>query len=178
MTTATTYPESFKQSPNWRGSNECKGIVLHHSAAPYDATIRHCLSSASDNPVSYHCVVSLSGERTVLCLDDQRAWHAGVSNFGGRTQCNAFLLGLAFEGDTATRILTNAELYSAIEYILPRYKKYGWTEARITTHRDITYNQATRTSRKVDVSVKAFAQFMSVFRAVLQSDRRGGGIVA
>ena len=48
--------------------------------------------------VSAHFLIERSGQVTqfVSCLD--RAWHAGVSRFDGRTQCNDFSLGIELEG--------------------------------------------------------------------------------
>ncbi len=48
--------------------------------------------------VSAHFVIDRTGQITqfVSCAD--RAWHAGVSSFDGREQCNDFSIGIELEG--------------------------------------------------------------------------------
>ena len=52
--------------------------------------------------VSAHFVIHRDGalEQYVSC--EQRAWHAGASNFFGRERCNDFSIGIELEGDDAT----------------------------------------------------------------------------
>jgi N-acetyl-anhydromuramoyl-L-alanine amidase len=59
--------------------------------------------------VSAHFFISRDGRCTqfVSCLD--RAWHAGVSSFRGRPQCNDFSIGIELEG-------TDFEPYADAQY--------------------------------------------------------------
>ena len=52
--------------------------------------------------VSAHFVIHRDGgfEQFVSC--DQRAWHAGTSNFFGRERCNDFSIGIELEGNDTT----------------------------------------------------------------------------
>lgn len=52
--------------------------------------------------VSSHFVIRRDGalEQFVSC--NERAWHAGVSNFFGRERCNDFSIGVELEGSDAT----------------------------------------------------------------------------
>jgi AmpD protein len=52
--------------------------------------------------VSAHFVIRRDGalEQFVSC--DQRAWHAGASNFFGRERCNDFSIGIELEGSDAS----------------------------------------------------------------------------
>ncbi|WP_042302534.1 1,6-anhydro-N-acetylmuramyl-L-alanine amidase AmpD [Paraburkholderia kururiensis] len=52
--------------------------------------------------VSAHFLIHRDGslEQYVSC--DQRAWHAGLSNFFGRERCNDFSIGIELEGTDAT----------------------------------------------------------------------------
>ena len=104
-----------------------------------------------DSDVSYHVLIDTDGSRTVFAKDNERAWHAGTSEFNGRYGCNGFMIGLAFSNDTETRELTDAEVASAVEFMLPRFDKWGWPKdlSTITTHRAVAPN------RKVDVDVRA-----------------------
>lgn len=64
---------------------------LNASEHPYFATI-------AELRVSAHFFIERDGQvsQFVSCL--QRAWHAGVSSFAGRENCNDFSLGIELEG--------------------------------------------------------------------------------
>ena len=113
--------------------------------------------------VSYHCIIDTDGSRTVFANDTQRAWHAGRSSFKGRGGCNSFMIGLAFSGDTVNRELTKAEIDSAVEFLLPRFKRWGWSKdlSTITTHRHVSPN------RKVDVDIRAEEVIMKALKKAL-----------
>ncbi len=48
--------------------------------------------------VSAHLLIRRDGEIIQYVPLDKRAWHAGVSNFNGRTKCNDFSIGIELEG--------------------------------------------------------------------------------
>jgi AmpD protein len=125
-------------SPNCDRSpvHERLGVLFHHSVAPFDATIAHMLKPESK--VSYHALIAPDGTRCTLVDDAHIAWHAGASNFLGRTRCNDFLLGVAFAGDTYAAPLTAAQIDSALEWLTPRWKRYGWSLAQMTDHRQVS----------------------------------------
>ncbi len=58
---------------------------------PYYAEIRGL-------EVSAHFLVRRDGEVIQFVSCDERAWHAGVSAWRGRTQCNDFSIGIELEG--------------------------------------------------------------------------------
>lgn len=64
---------------------------LQADAHPYFATI-------SALRVSAHVLVQRDGAITQFVPFHQRAWHAGVSSFRGREQCNDFSVGIELEG--------------------------------------------------------------------------------
>jgi AmpD protein len=115
--------------------NERLGVCFHHSVAGFDETFAIMANPASR--VSYHCLLDRDGTRCRLVADEHIAWHAGVSQFLGRDQCNAFLLGCAFVGDTNIAPLTTGQIASALEWLAARWKRYGWTLDRMTDHRQI-----------------------------------------
>jgi len=138
----------FKQSPNISPRPITpEGIVLHHTAGSYAGSVSWCLNPASK--VSYHCIVDLNGDRTELAKDNQRAWHAGVSSFKGRSNCNDFLLGIAVSLDTTTRELNEKEIESVACWCIEKMNQYGFGLDMITTHREIS------PGRKNDVDIRA-----------------------
>ena len=64
---------------------------LDPQAHPYFAGIAHL-------QVSAHFLIERDGTLIQFVSCNQRAWHAGVSCFAGREQCNDFSLGIELEG--------------------------------------------------------------------------------
>lgn len=143
--------EIVKQSPNVSlRPIRPLGIIIHHSGASFLSTVDWCLRKESK--VSYHCVIDLSGRRTILAKDTQRAWHAGRSSFKGMPDCNGFMLGVAVTGDTNKRSLTELEIESVARWCIDKMKLWGIELDWITTHREVS------PKRKIDVSVEAQKQ--------------------
>tara|TARA_R100001129_G_scaffold160634_1_gene125264 strand:+ start:403 stop:1140 length:738 start_codon:yes stop_codon:yes gene_type:complete len=156
------YPEVIKKTPNVSSSSiQPEGVVLHHSSGSYDGSVSWILQSKSQ--VSYHVIIDTDGSRTVFAEDWRRCWHAGKSNFNGKTNCNGFLLGLAFSGDTTKRELTDAEVESAVEWLIPRFEKYGWPRdlTTVTTHKAIS------PGRKNDIDDRAEAKVREALKKAL-----------
>lgn len=131
------FPEIIHLSPNCDATtaHEQRGVVFHHTVISFEETI--ALMTDPARKVSYHCVIAEDGTRCTLVPDECMAWHAGVSTFRDRKDCNAFLLGLSFAGDTYSAPLTDAQIASAIEWLAPRWARRGWTLEWMTDHRQI-----------------------------------------
>lgn len=59
--------------------------------------------------VSAHFLIRRHGEVLQFVSANDRAWHAGVSTFGGRERCNDFSIGIELEG-------TDFEPFEAAQY--------------------------------------------------------------
>ncbi len=156
------YPEVYKASPNVSSSRIVpEGVVLHHSSGSYNGSVSWILQDKSN--VSYHYIIDKDGSRTSFAEDDRRCWHAGKSRFKGRGGCNGFLLGLAFSGNTKTRELTEDEIASAVEWLLPRFEKWDWPTdlSTVTTHKEIS------PGRKDDVDSRAEQAILKALKAAL-----------
>lgn len=110
--------------------------TLSPDAHPYFAEIHELR-------VSSHLLINRQGEVTQYVPFIKRAWHAGVSSFAGREQCNDFAIGIELEG-------CDEEAYSDIQYytlarltdlICQRWNKI--TKDRIVGHSDIAPGRKT-----------------------------------
>jgi N-acetyl-anhydromuramyl-L-alanine amidase AmpD len=162
MIAKTKYPEQVKLSPQTNGKYAQKitpkAIVMHDTAGAYlgsiDWTGRIINPSTGKRLyASYHCIIARDGRRTITNEDDNRAYHAGLSTFKGKNSLNGWSIGVAFERNSHTEPLQKEAIESAIEYIIPRMKKWGITPEWVTDHRTIA------PVRKVDLHPKEFAKF-------------------
>jgi len=93
--------------------------------------------------VSAHFLIERDGDVTqfVSCLE--RAWHAGISKFDGRENCNDFSIGIELEG-TDDLPFTEAQYAALIEVIRLLQSAYpGLTLERICGHSDIAPGRKT-----------------------------------
>ena len=136
-----------------------KAIVLHHTAGSYAGSVAWCLDPISR--VSYHAIVAKDGRRTVLADPDERTWHAGVSSWRGKRDLNSWAIGAAFEGDTNKRELSEAEMASMAEYLLPIMQRFGLTLADVTDHRTVS------PGRKDDLAAAELERFKEYLSKLL-----------
>lgn len=90
---------------------------LDYNADPSFASLRGLAVSA-------HFFIRRDGRLIQFVSGDQRAWHAGVSVFEGREQCNGFSLGVELEGSdfvpfTPEQYAALAELTMALQKHYP-----------------------------------------------------------
>jgi len=74
-----------------------------------DATAHPYFASIAGLQVSAHCLIRRDGELVQFVSFEERAWHAGVSEFAGRTACNDFSIGIELEG-------TDSSGYTKVQY--------------------------------------------------------------
>jgi N-acetyl-anhydromuramyl-L-alanine amidase AmpD len=160
---ATKASERFYQQTNKHSPNVSKGrvihpthIVLHHTSGAYAGSVAWCMNPQSK--VSYHCIIARNGKRAVLALPTQRTWHAGVSEWRGRKNCNDFSIGLAWEGDTYQTPLSEDAILSAVEYLLPILEDHKIPLSHILRHADIA------PGRKNDCSPAAHTALLAALK--------------
>jgi AmpD protein len=154
------FTEFTQLSPNfaeWPPHERC-GVVFHHSVKSFEETIAFMQNPASE--VSYHALIAPEGTRCTLVRDVHVAWHAGASEFQGRSRCNDFLLGLAFAGDTYRSPLSQKQLGSAREWLIARWDRYGWAPGWMTDHRQIS------PGRKDDLNPVEWARVQAMINAL------------
>jgi len=87
--------------------------------------------------VSAHFVVDRSGAITQFVACDQRAWHAGISEWQGRSDCNDYAIGIEMIGDelspfTTAQYRETARLCKTLMQCYPSI-----SSERIVGHQDI-----------------------------------------
>jgi N-acetyl-anhydromuramyl-L-alanine amidase AmpD len=128
-----------------------KAIVLHHTSGSYAGSVAWCMNPASR--VSYHCIVAKDGRRSTLADPDERTWHAGRSEWRGKRDLNSWSIGAAFEGDTYKRPLSEDEMASMAEYLVPIMREYNLALGDVTDHRNVS------PGRKNDLNPVELARF-------------------
>lgn len=93
--------------------------------------------------VSAHFLIRCDGELRQFVSVDQRAWHAGVSNFEGRSGCNDFAVGIELEG-TDDSGFTEEQYHKLITLTQSLQQAYpDITKERIVGHSDIAPGRKT-----------------------------------
>ncbi|WP_133408333.1 1,6-anhydro-N-acetylmuramyl-L-alanine amidase AmpD [Parashewanella tropica] len=144
---------------NDRPNNEVSLLVIHNISLPaeqfgtpyVDDLFMGCLDCKAHNSfselkgirVSAHFVIFRDGtlHQYVSCND--RAWHAGVSEFEGRENCNDFAIGIELEGSDHQPFTEQQYqcLVSLTQDIMQAYPQI--TSNRITGHSDIAPHRKT-----------------------------------
>jgi AmpD protein len=112
-------------------------------ATATDATSTALRAELASVRVSAHLFVDRRGRATQFVPFDRRAWHAGVSTWRGRPDCNACSIGIELEG-TDTRPYTRAQyvrLVGVLRALLARYP--GLSPDAIVGHQEIASGRKT-----------------------------------
>lgn len=145
-------------------------VVLHcDAAADAQASISWIRSRVSK--VSYHVLIDRDGTAYRFVESSRRAWHAGVSEFRGRSNVNDFSLGLAFANDNRGEPYTDLQLQVAAAVVASWMRVFPAIAAdRITTHAAV--REAWRVHHpdaevKTDPHAFDLLQFLALVRAEL-----------
>ena len=129
----------WRTSPNYDSRPENISpdlVVLHHISLPpgefkgqssshhivdffqntLDPNVHPYFAQIADQKVSSHFLITRSGELIQFVATQNRAWHAGKSNFQGREKCNDFSIGIELEGDDNTPF--EAVQYQALVHLI------------------------------------------------------------
>jgi len=110
--------------------------TLPWEAHPYFKQIEGLRASA-------HALIRRDGEIVQYVAFGQRAWHAGRSEYGGRTACNDFSIGIELEG-TGELPYTDAQYDSLATLVSALLETYPSLSAqRIAAHSDIAPGRKT-----------------------------------
>ncbi len=112
-------------------------VVVHATVIPtVEQTVLHFRSP--ETKVSAHYVVGREGEIVQMVPDENRAWHAGVSELGDRKRLNDFSVGIEIVNlNDGIEPFTGAQ-YQAVANIIKHLRKtYTITDDRIVSHEEI-----------------------------------------
>lgn len=163
-----------KPTPNYdhNRSNEVIGVVLHHTAEPTVEKSLAILTSPAKK-VGTHVVIDTDGTRYIMAEPAIATYHAGHSILNGREGCNYCTVGIEFQGNTLVAPLTEDQIASGIEYILPIMAKYKIPLENIVTHEMVrtAYKQKypnKRCSGKVDITPTEYLRFTKELKKVIE----------
>ena len=106
---------------------------LDPNGHPYFAEI-------ADQKVSSHFLITRSGELMQFVSAQNKAWHAGKSDFQGREKCNEFSIGIELEGDGDTPF---AEIqYQVLSSLIQKLASI-YPELQFAGHSDIAPGRKT-----------------------------------
>lgn len=125
--------------PGEFGSGQVQAFFCNEldcSAHPYFDQLR-------DVCVSAHLLIDRSGQLFQFVPFNQRAWHAGTSEFEGRSDCNNYSIGIELEG-TDHDAYTEAQYRQLTRVTRAMMQAYpAITTQRICGHADIAPNRKT-----------------------------------
>ncbi|QIV94985.1 1,6-anhydro-N-acetylmuramyl-L-alanine amidase AmpD [Allofrancisella frigidaquae] len=119
-----------------------------------DCSIDVSFESLRDIKVSAHFYIKRDGEIFQFVAVDDRAWHAGVSSYNGRENCNDFSIGIELQGTDKSAYTT--EQYISLNLLLKDLKESYPTLKDIVGHQEIAPQRKTDPGRCFDWSKVVF----------------------
>lgn len=118
-------------------------IVLHGTAGSYLGDVAWCRKPESN--VSYHYIVGRAGEVARLVDERNRAWHAGVSSWQGRANCNDYSIGVAFSnrGPGTGEAYTEDQYAAGAKLVAGIMERWGLHLDSIVTHAEVSPGRKT-----------------------------------
>ena len=105
--------------------------------------------SISDLKVSSHILIKRDGKIIQFVPFNKKAWHAGISSFGKKTNCNDFSIGIELEGSDHDDF--DQRQYNSLDKILVTLMEYyGIKKKDIVGHSDIAPDRKTDPGPRFD----------------------------
>lgn len=117
-----------------------QGVLLHHTG---DYSLDSVLNTFLYGKASCHVLIKKDGTRIILGEDTDRMWHAGVSEWRWRKNCNNYLLGVEFHGDTHEEPLTEDQVESFIEWFTVKQMEYEFAYDMVIDHKRVAPDRKT-----------------------------------
>jgi AmpD protein len=154
---------NFNQRPQ---NTEINLLVIHNISLPagefggnyisqlfcntLDCSQHETFADLQDLRVSSHVFIDRDGRVTQFVSLHDRAWHAGVSHFDGRDNCNDFSIGIELEG-TDTTPYTIGQYHALAQLARVLMQKYpAINKDRIVGHNTIAPGRKTDPGESFD----------------------------
>ncbi len=161
-------------SPNFtkrRGTSKPDMVVLHYTATSSASNALNTLCN-SKAQVSAHYLISENGCIFNLVDESKRAWHAGLSHWGGISDINSHSIGIELSNDGFSPF--GEKLMGSLEVLLKEIlKKWNIPVHRVLGHSDISPGRKIDPGRKFDwerLSLSGLAIFVEC-KGILKVDR-------
>jgi AmpD protein len=115
-----------------------------------DCSSHPAFSDIASLKVSSHLLIKRDGLIVQFVPFNQRAWHAGVSQFQGKTGCNDFSIGIELEGtdDLAYEAIQYQKLIAIVSLLMQNYPNIS--KDRVVGHVDIAPGRKTDPGHSFD----------------------------
>ena len=124
---------SISLPPGKYGGNEIKDFFLNE----LDTSNHEYFESIKNLKVSSHILIKRTGETLQFVPFNKRAWHAGISSYLGKENCNDYSIGIELEG-TDDREFTDEQYNSLKNLTSSLIRSYpNLSEDRLVGHSDI-----------------------------------------
>ncbi|OQK17992.1 N-acetyl-anhydromuranmyl-L-alanine amidase [Methyloprofundus sedimenti] len=151
---------------NRENENDISLIVIHCISLPegqfdtpfieqlftnqLDAVAHPSFTEICKLQVSSHIVIQRNGAMTQYVPFNKRAWHAGASEYHGRTKCNDFSIGIELEGTEYSPYTEEqySQLATLIQCLIQSYPNLSQKD--ITGHSDIAPQRKTDPGKYFD----------------------------
>jgi N-acetyl-anhydromuramyl-L-alanine amidase AmpD len=116
---------------------DISAVVLHADASTATSGTLSWLKNRASG-VSYHYLIGRAGHVYECVHPLRRAWHAGVSSFGGVRDCNNYSIGVCFSNNQKNEEFSDHQLEAGAELVASLMHRYpAITFDRITTHQAV-----------------------------------------
>lgn len=130
----STLPVGITASPNF-DERRPNLVILHHTSDSTTAEALHTLTSPA-HKVSAHYLIGRDGNTLQLVAEHQRAWHAGVSWWGGINDVNSVSLGIELDND-GFEPFADAQIDALLTLLADIRARYRIPAANFIAHADV-----------------------------------------
>ncbi|MFL2753314.1 MAG: 1,6-anhydro-N-acetylmuramyl-L-alanine amidase AmpD [Gammaproteobacteria bacterium] len=132
--------------PGEYGSNNIDKLFLNN----LDPNEHKYFNEISDLKVSSHFLIERSGKLKQFVSIKNKAWHAGVSSFEGKKDCNDFSIGIELEGTDSSMYEINQynKLIDLCKTLMQNYPNIN--KQKIVGHSDISPGRKTDPGESFD----------------------------
>lgn len=121
----------------WIGNNTKEFIIIHHTGSKPETTLEQIVNFFKRKDyISVHYVIGKDGTIVQMVDDNDRAWHAGVSEWNGKKNLNHYSIGIEILSDGYN--FTQQQREACVELCRMLVKKYNIPIDNVLRHADIT----------------------------------------